>query len=300
MTRRFLVFALSAATVFAADPNLLKMVPADARVVMGVDADRAVHSPFGRFILSQMSDNEGGLAKFVQATGFDPRRDLREAIFASAGGTGKSNGIVIARGSFNVPKILEAAKTEGGQISVYQGFNVISKDAGKEWVAFLDSTVALGGPEDSVKAAIAQRTTGSANALYRDLASRYDVWMYTVEPAALGKAMPGKTGGNNPAETFKSITAAQGGVKLGNSVDVDGIATARSDKDAVALHDVIKFVAGMIQLKSDDATATEVATLLESMQLSVSGNKVSLKLSIPETQLEQLFQRTQRRQVARR
>jgi hypothetical protein len=300
MTRRILLFALACSAGFAADQNLLKMIPDDARVVVGLDADRAVNSPFGRFILSQMSDDEGGLAKFVALTGFDPRRDLREAIFYGTG-TGKSNGVFVAKGVFDISKIVTAAKSEGGSTLVYQGFNVITgKNPDQEWIAFLDSTLAVGGAQESVKAAIARRNSGSINATYRDLSSRFDAWMYTVEPAALGKAMPGKTGGNNPAETFKSVTAAQGGLRLGNSVDVDALATARSDKDAIALHDVIKFVAGMIQLKSDDASAAEVASLLESMKLSVSGNQVSLKLSIPETQIEQLFQRSNRRQVAQR
>jgi hypothetical protein len=250
-------------------------------------------------MIGQFADHEADFEKFIRLTGFDPRRDLREAVFASISGKEK-DGLFVARGAFDISKIIAAAKSEGGNSLVYQGFNVVTtSEADPHWVAFLDPSLAVGGSMESVQAAIARRTTGTVNSTYRDLGARYHVWMYTAEPAALGRAMPGGQRSNsNPAATFRSITVAQGGLKLGNTIDVDALATTRSDKDAQALHDVMRFLAGMIQLKSDDASAAEVASLLESMQLSASGNKVTLKLSIPENQIEQLFNRSRSRRAA--
>jgi hypothetical protein len=296
LTRRLAIFALSAAATFAADASLLKLLPPDAHVVMGLDVEQGKNSPFGRYLLSQMQSDDEGITKLVNLTGFDPRRDLREIVFASRGTgvQGSKDGLFAARGAFNVAKIIAAANSEGGQALVYQGFNVVAGRNGDTdgWIAFLDSTLAVGGVQEEVKAAIARRTSGTANANIATLGRTYDAWMYTVEPAALGRAVP--AGQANSAELFKAVQSAQGGVKLGNTITVTGEAIARSDKDATALHDVIKFVAGMIQLKSTEANATEVASLLDSMKLSTSGTKLNLTVSIPQSQLEQFIERSRR------
>ena len=297
ITRRLAVFALSAAATFAADANLLKLLPPDAHVVMGLDVEQSKNSPMGRYLLSQMQSDDDGITKFINLTGFDPRRDLSEIIFASRGnglqGTNK-DGLFVARGTFNIAKILQAATTEGGHAIVYQGLNVVTGRKGDTdgWIAFLDTTLAVGGSQEEVKAAIARRTTGTASSSFAALGRTYDAWMYTVEPAALGRTVP--AGQANPAEVFRAVQSAQGGIKLGNTITVSGEAVARSDKDATALHDVIKFVAGMIQLKSTEANASEVASLLDSMKLSTSGTKVSLTLSLPQSQLEQFLDRSRR------
>lgn len=258
--------------------------------------EQGKNSPLGRYLLSQMQSDDDGITKLVNLTGFDPRRDLREIVFAArgSGAPGSKDGLFAARGAFNVAKIIAAANSEGGQSLVYQGFNVVAGRNGDTdgWIAFLDSTLAVGGSQDEVKAAIARRTTGAVNATFTTLGRTYDAWMYTVDPSALSRTVP--AGKANSAELFQAVQSAQGGIKLGNTVVVSGEAIARSDKDATALHDVIKFVAGMIQLKSTEANATEVASLLDSMKLSTSGTKVNLTLTIPQSQLEQFLERSRR------
>ncbi len=294
LARRIFTFAVTAAATFAADASLLKLLPPDAHVVMGLDVEQGKNSPLGRYLLSRMQSDDDGITKLVTLTGFDPRRDLREIIFASrgAGVQGSKDGLFAARGAFNISKIITAANSEGGQSLVYQGFNVITGRRGDSdgWIAFLDSTLAVGGSQEEVKAAIARRTSGTANANFTTLGRTYDAWMYTVEPSALGRTVP--AGKANSAELFQAVQSAQGGIKLGNTVTVTGEAIARSEKDATALHDVIKFIAGMIQLKSTEANATEVASLLDSMKLSTSGNKVNLTVSVPQSQLEQFLERS--------
>lgn len=293
MIRQGLFVIIAAATAaFAVDPVAVKMVPADAKIIGGMDLTRAKGSPFGKYILSQMKFEDKDLAEIMELTGFDPRRDLREVVFAGA----PNNAFMVAKGTFDQARILNAARAKGAQTLVHMGFNVIAPDAKHAsgeamWALFLDNATVVGGTEAAVKAAVDRRNaTADAKiaALINHLDSKHDAWVYTLQPGAtLAGSMPNSSAQNNP---FQGVVSATGGVKFGASVTIAGDAVARSDKDATALHDVLKFVAGMIQINSNDPKAQQVASLLESMKLSVSGTTVSMSLTIPEDQLEQLLQ----------
>ena len=84
----------------------------DVKVVAGVNVDQAKNSPFGQFMLSRMQAGEGGLGKLTGATGFDPRRDLREILMGTVGQPGQK-GLVLARGTFDATRIFEAARSAG-------------------------------------------------------------------------------------------------------------------------------------------------------------------------------------------
>ena len=66
-------------------------------------------------------------------------------------------------------------------------------------------------------------------------------------------------------------------------------------EDAGALVDVVRFIAGMIQLnkspsnKDKSALASDVSSLLDTMELKTAGNVMSMSLLIPEAQLEKIL-----------
>ena len=100
---------------------------------------------------------------------------------------------------------------------------------------------------------------------------------------------------------LQAIQQASGGVKFaGDGVHVNGEAVARSEKDAEALRDVVKFLAGLVQLNKDsDPKAQQLASLLDTMQVSVANSTMQLSLSIPESLMEQLFMPDAHRPKAR-
>src|SRR5260370_30991921 len=74
---------LALATVAsAADPQLLKLVMPDAKVVSGIDIDKVRSTPFGMFFLNQLPAPDPEFQQFVTPTAFDPRRDLTQILFA--------------------------------------------------------------------------------------------------------------------------------------------------------------------------------------------------------------------------
>ncbi len=289
------LFALAAVSAPAADTQLLRLLPPDAAIVVGIDIEASKNSPFGRYLLNQTREDSRDLQDFIDLTGFDPRRDLREVYVASPrpveGPGRKAPGLFLAKGVFNQARILDAVRLKGGQSFLYQGITVISpaKQDQDGWIALLDSTTALGGSPEDVRSAIARRAQpqdAPQLAEVRRLASRYDAWLFTLTPTANLRNLP-----NNPnGQMLRSIEQLTGGARFGAKVEFESLAVARSEKDAVALQDVVRFLAGMIQLNRENNTPAEVASLLESLQINVKGNTVQLSLAIAEVDLERLLE----------
>lgn len=298
----FALLTLAAAAVAAADPTLLNMVPADAKIISGVHVDQSKSSPFGQYVLAQMHSDDPGMKKFVTATGFDPRRDLNEIVAATSGTTDAPQFVVLGRGIFNPSKILSTAKAAGVLPSNYNGVDLLTHKGEKgveNAVGFLDASTAIMGATDAVKLAIDRRRSGpflsaALQDRIRDLSNANDAWFISTGP--ITNFIAGKMGdpGLNQAmngNLLQAVLQASGGVKFDQKeIRISGEALTRSDKDATALADVIRFIAGLVQMNKDsNPQAKTAASLLDTMKLSTQDAVMKLSLSIPEEQAEKLF-----------
>src|SRR5437879_292462 len=118
--RSFVAVLLVAGLASAADQQLMGLLMADSKVVAGINVEQAKNSPFGQFVLSRLQNDEEGFQKWTGLTGFDPRRDLREVLMATVGEPGQ-RGLVVARGTFDSGKILDAALAAGHTTEDYKG-----------------------------------------------------------------------------------------------------------------------------------------------------------------------------------
>jgi hypothetical protein len=281
------------------------MVPAGAKVVAGIDVRTATASAFGQFVLSRAQHEDAEFQKFVEATGFDPRRDISELLFVSLEAAPKNgNGIVLARGTFDVDRLTAYAQSRGkANVTTYNGVRFVSVGEGDHGAfAFLDNTTAVAGNSASVKAAIDRRsaTAGLEHAMttkVQDLSARYDAWM-VASGVFDGRFMPrvgdaAPKGPVNPV-VLQSIEQTSGGVKFGSMVEVAGEAVTRSDKDATALVDIIRFLAGMVQLNRERPEVAEFAKALDSLNVSATGPAVKVSISIPEAELERIMSQPKR------
>jgi len=288
---------------FAADPALLQMVMPDAQILAGLQVTQAKNSLFGQFVLSHLSVNDTGLQEFTAETGFDPRQDVSEIVMASTGQpkSADNHWLVLADGTFNVSKITAAAQSKGGVSTTYQGIQLITHAASASHpatgVAFLSPAMAVAGDVASVEAAIARKQSGApadSNVLAKaqQVSSANDFWFVTLVPLSnFAGALPNSNlGGAMQGNVLAGINQASGGVRFGDTVTISAEAVARSAQDAQSLVDVVKFLAGMVQMnKQNNPSAGQVATLLNSLQASASGNITTISLAIPEQQLEQLL-----------
>jgi len=298
------LLALSLTSFAATDPNLLRLVMPDAKVVAGLQVTQTKNSAFGQFVLSHMQVEDDAFKKFMAQTGFDPRRDLSEIVMASnwEQATPQSRWLVVARGTFNRSAITTAALANGGATTNFQGVDVLTyappvPQENRNGIAFFDASNAVMGDIASVKAAIQRRQSNAATpanilAKVRTLSAKNDFWFVTLVPisefagavpnANLSSAMKGNL--------LAAVHEASGGIRFGETVNISGEAVTRSDKDAQALVDVFKFVAGMVQTnRANDPAVNQVATLLDALDLQTKDNIMTLSLAIPEKQLEQIL-----------
>jgi hypothetical protein len=293
---------------FAADPALLQMVMPDSQVVAGLQVTQAKSSLFGQYVLSHLSLNDTKLQEFTSQTGFNPTQDVSEIVIASnwKPSTPANRWLVLADGTFNVAKITAAAQAGGAVPSTYQGVNLLTHAAATNTqvataVAFFGGTMALAGDIASVKAAIDRKQSNAPadSAVFakaQQVSANNDFWFVTLVPLSnFSGAIPDSNlSGAMQGNLFAAINEASGGIRFGDTVTISAEAVTRSDKDAQALVDVVKFFAGLVQLnKQNNATAGQVATLLDSLQANASGNTTTISLTIPELQLEQLLNSAQ-------
>lgn len=293
--RTALLTLATAIAGLAADPALLRMIPADSAFLAGIHADQVKNSRFGQFLLNQIRSEDANMNKFIEATGFDPRRDLSELIVASPDAKQRGKGVVLARGRFDSSRINAFANAGGAAATTYNGVNILTSGQGRSgWLAILDPATAIAGDQDSVRSAI-DRYRSNAPGLdaatitrINDVSAKYDAWMISngmmripedIKPPQAGGAM-----NNNLIQSMQSIL---GGVRFGANVEVMAEATMRSEKDATAMADVVRFFASMLQMnQQNDRRAVELSALLDKMQLEASGTQFKLTLLIPEDTLE--------------
>lgn len=290
-----LLAALAALPLAAADAGLLNLVMPDARVIMGVQVDQARNSPFGRFVLSQMQNDSAQFARLTAETGFDPRYDLREVIVASADESGKGNPLVLARGKFDAGKIRDFARREGAAASNYRGTDVLVSGKGNrvQWLAFPGADAAVAGDEDAVRAALdrlprsAPTLDAATLARITDLSARYDAWLVSrAGVARLAESVRDpNVAGAMRGNLMQSVEQAYGGVRFGDEVEIAAELLMRSDRDAQAMEDVVRFLGQMMGGQNRDPRAGK---LLDAMKLTSEGRIFRMSLSIPEAQIEEL------------
>lgn len=299
----------------AADPGLLRLVMPDAKVIAGVQVEQTKNSVFGQYVLSHMQVDDHSLSRFIQETGFDPRRDVGEIVIASnwTSANPQSRWLVLAKGSFDVAKIAQVAAGSGAAVSTYQGLSLYTfpgkgTPQADNAIVFLDGGRAAVGDTASVKAAIdreksAAAASGELITKVGLVSTNNDFWFVTLVPLSefSGTVPDPNVSGAMRNNMLTAINQASGGIRFGDTVKLSAEAITRSDKDAQALVDVVKFVVGMLQMnRQNNATAGQVANLLDTLDCKTAGNVMTLSLAIPEQQLEQMIDSMQQQSRAAR
>jgi hypothetical protein len=286
----------------AADPALLKLVPPNSRVVAGANLSQFLASPFGKFVFSQAQSTRPQFQQMLEASGFDPLRDLQEILVASQGGQKENRGLVLMKGVFDPAKLAALAQKSGAAVQTYRGVQVMTgKQKTDGWFAFLDPMTAALGDAASVQDLIDR--PASARGLEPALRARidkastaYDFWVVsTVPPSQFAGDMPsGQLNGVMQGDVLKGILETSGGVRFGPDILIAGEALTRSEKDAAALADVVRFFVGLAQMSAQkDPKAAASLAFLQKLQLSAEGSVMRLSLTVPQADLEKFIQQVQ-------
>lgn len=300
-----LFIILSASALFSADPALLNLVMPEARMVAGMDVERARDSFLGRKLMEQLDAKDAEFAKFVAMTGFDPRRDLKEIIVATPDANAKNPpALILVRGVFDTGRINGfltvagvAAKENLGGVDFYTKPN--SKD--DVGFAIIDGTLALAGPREVVRAALNRRAatasglTAETYSKVQTLSRANDIWAVTSIPMAeFSNAMPGGNqgapGGMMGGDAFKAIEQAAMGIRFGAEfLELTAETISKTEKDATSIADVVRFLSTMVQMNREKPEVKAFAAALDSMKLTTDAKTTTLTISLPMAEMEQML-----------
>ena len=295
---------LSASAVFSADSALLNLVMPEARMVAGMDVERARDSFLGRKLMEQLDTKDAEFGKFVAMTGFDPRRDLREVIIATPDANTKNPpALILVRGVFDTGRINGFLKVAGvAAMENLGGVDFYTKANSKEDMGFaiIDGTLALAGPKEVVRAALKRRAeagsalTAATYSKVQSLSRTNDIWAVTSIPVAeLSNAMPGGNqgpGGMMGGDAFKGIEQAAMGVRFGAEfMELTAETISKTEKDATSIADVVRFLSTMVQMNRERPEVKAFATALDAMKLTTDAKTTTLTISLPMAEMEQMF-----------
>lgn len=289
-------------SALGADAGLLNLVMPEAKVIAGMDVARAKSSPFGQLFMKNMNLRDEDLVRFLALTGFDPARDVTEVVIASVdtNTSAGANSILLVRGNFDGARLRAALVRNGlSVLQVVTGVEMLAKKGEKGAVAFVDASLAVAGDAAAVKAALERRAGGmglpaATYAKAQDMSRENDVWMVTSLPVAqlaekMPDSAPGQLNGMMKGDMFRSVEQASMGVKFAATMlHLTMEAAVRSDKDATAMADVARFLAGMVQLNRDKPEVAGLAAAFDSMQLTTKARNVRLTMSMPQAEIEKL------------
>jgi hypothetical protein len=297
------LFLSGALSVFGAvDPALLALIPPGAKIVAGVRLDQARSSQFGQYVLNHMKTEDERFQEVIEQTGFDPRHDLDEFVFATSGPGGdntQSKFVILARGTFDQNRIEAKVKAKGAVVQSYQGVHLIvdgPKNHHGTAFAFLDGGIAVMADPATLRQIVAGRVNPTAlDPVLQDevlkASSDNDAWFASSMPGSyLANHMEQQT--KQPmqhAQALQSILQSSGGVHFGDVIQFSFDASTRSPQDAVSLADVLRLGGSMVQMqRQNDPRAAIVASAVDKMTITNTGPTLHASFSIPEKNLEQL------------
>jgi len=268
-------------------------------VMAGVNVTQAKTSPFGQYVLSQMQTGDTKMQELTTLTGFDPRQDVNELLLASNltqnAGKGQNTGLALATGTFNTATIMAFATQQGAVSETYKNVTILEDPKQTHGVAFLSGSLVAAGDIGSVKAAIDRQASPSIlpaglAVQVKQLSETEDAWALTtvppssLKPPSTAPAVPGV--GNGAQNALGTIQSASGGVKFGSNVVLTVQAQTDTAQNATTVAGMLQFLANMAQLQT--AKNPQAAALAQAVTVSASGSTVSITLTLPEDQFQQL------------
>jgi len=278
-------------------------LPSDTRVVMGIDVQRFVASPFYKKYGGQQSPGRPAAFKELEEkTGVNPERDLDRVIVATRGTSAASkDGLVLVTGRFDRYKLSRAIETQPKQQVTwkdYHGTAVYLYGEGQKGtpgaVAFIeDDTLALG-TQSAVESLIDSRLQNSrpleTNApLLKMLATvpaGATFWMVGDQTALAH--MPTSMPGPGAPNTSISLPSLQNVMVVGELDPVVSVQITGETADAAAAQNLADVVRGFVALANMQAQKPELKQLAAGLTVTTETTKVHVNARIPYELLDSL------------
>jgi hypothetical protein len=303
---RSTVLFLLATAAFAqprVDNVLVKMVPPGATSLVSARMDQIKMTALYQKMLEQQKLPQ--VDRFAKETGFDPRRDVRELLFASTG----TGGVLLARGNFNVkPESVQQTQAKlmrHGAYSIWTleaSGNAASGNAASgnaaSGLCILDKTLAAAGDLTSLKAALDEWKSGTHKAALpmlaraREIDPKMQFWGVSTGFAGfLADNMPRagavRGGGIDFSKIFRGLEDTWFQADFTNGLKMDIRGNTAAEQDAVNLRDTAKGLIGFGRLSVPE-TQPEMLKLWDGIAVEQAAKSVTIRADIPQNLLDQL------------
>lgn len=282
-TALMLFTAAMAAAQPRVDNVLAQMVPPGSTSLSGARMDQIKTTEFYKRLVEQKKLPQ--VDKFAAETGFDPRRDVRELLFAS----NATGGVLLARGTFPLhPPAPNAKPVRHGRYTI-QAFD----DSG---FCILDGTLAAAGDVKSLEAALDEWTSGTHTAAPPLLARARSVdpgsqfWgVATGFASFFSDNMPRTASGVDFSKIFRGLqdTWFQADFTTGFKGIIHGVTA--TEQDAVNLRDTAKGLIGFGRLSVPE-NQSELLKLWDGITVEQEGRNVSIRADIAQNLVDRLVQ----------
>lgn len=266
------------------DNVLVRMVPPGSTSLVGARMDQLRATDFYRKLVERRKLPQ--VDEFAKDTGFDPRRDVRELLFASTA----TGGVLLARGTFHVnPEPLKDAQT------VRHGGYAITA-SGSNGFCILDATLAAAGDLPSLEAALDEWKSGAHTAARPLLARAGQVapgsqfWGVSTGFAGfLAEHMPRAASGIDFSKIFKGLEDTWFQADFSGNFQFEVRGVTATDQDAVSLRDTAKGLIGFGRLSVPE-NQPEMLKLWDGITVEQQGRAIAIRADVPPELIDRLVQ----------
>jgi len=279
-----IVLLFTARILAAADPPFAAYVPADTRVLTGIEVRAILDSEWGKSAIElAKSSNGDAWAKQTSFHGIDLLKDIDEVWIVSSSVDQKAQALAIVRGRFDKSHLPAA-------IGRYHGVPLIPMDAKREQLlAIMDDSTMFAGDRMSVQRAIDRhglksvnpRLAASASALH----ARYWIWAVADD---LNEAVASKP----MAQGLDAVNSFEFGLALNHDLEAVAQLHMRTAQDAQKMLASMAMIEAMAKGQQDGASQIHIVSRVTDKTLDVS-------LRVPEYELKQAWEQ-QRAAIAQR
>ena len=266
------------------DNVLVRMVPAGSTALVGAQLQAMISTPLYRRLVDQQA--AAMLDRFTAETGFDPRKDVRELLYANT----PEGALVVARGNFKPGKPFDQAiQTRHGVYVVWT-----MNDNG---LCILDNTLAAAGKLRAVTAAVDEWEQKGKSAAAQPLLSRLKLndphaqfWAVTMGVSDLlsGARLPGAGAGLDLGPLFRGLTDIWLEASFASGFKFNAHGNAASLKDAQSLRDTFKGAIGFGRLSVPE-DHPELLPVFDGMEVDQQDRAVAIRIDLSQKSIEPLI-----------
>ena len=274
--------------VAAAQDPLWSYTHPEAKVLIGIDWQRAKTSPAGRLIQKQMLGS--GAAKAASVPGMEVLESVERILISApgelSGNPAESPVLAAIQGKLNQAE-LRKSMIPGTAVERYRGVDLLipPRGAGQDMIAaVINDSLTLLGDRPSIEAALNGGQGGQDAALRAravQMAANCEIWMIAdtppVKAGTAGEAKP-------PAPRLENTQAMDLGVALSKGL---GLKMTMHFPDAASAQSVAlgtQMLTSM--LMSGNASSPELAKIARSLNIVQTGPALQMNLDVPLDLLE--------------